>query len=244
MPEPFKNVFNRRVVEEIARPLGRAWDGFNGAGFAAAAADGLENLELKERADQIERALEKFLPADFPHAATILRDSLHPGEDAGPTLTTTQEGIAGWPIVPISGFVGRHGIGHLPLALDLMAALTKRFSAEFGIRFLIMAEPEICLATMQGWTSDPNRHVRRLVSEGTRPRLPWAPRLAVFVNDPSPLLPLLVALRDDPEEYVRRSVANNLNDIAKDHPDLVAALAKEWLAAAPAPRQRLVRHAC
>jgi 3-methyladenine DNA glycosylase AlkC len=99
-------------------------------------------------------------------------------------------------------------------------AITQRFTCELSIRAFIDAEPERTLARLAEWTRDPSLHVRRLVSEGTRPRLPWAPRLRRFVDDPSPVLPLLEALRDDPSGYVRRSVANNLNDIAKDHPGL------------------------
>jgi len=85
--------------------------------------------------------------------------------------------------------------------------------------------------------------VRRLVSEGTRPRLPWGIRLQCFIREPEACLPLLEALRDDPSEYVRRSVANHLNDIAKDHPDLLARIAADWWQGAPAPRQKLLRHA-
>ncbi len=244
MAEPLKNLFNRDIIGDMSHHLTRVWDSFDQSGFLAAATEDLESLELKQRSAQIERALDRFLPPDFPQAASILLQSLHPDEDAGTTPVAADGGIAGWAIMPMSGYVGRHGVGHLQLALDVMKELTKRLTAEFGIRFLIQAKPQPCLDIMRDWTRDPNRHVRRLVSEGTRPRLPWAPRLPMFIEDPTPLLPLLVELRDDPEEYVRRSVANSLNDIAKDHPDLVADIVGKWLVNAPEPRQRLVRHAC
>ncbi len=244
MAEPLKNLFNAEVIGHVGDHLAKAWDGFDRVGFVKAAATNLDALELKQRSNQIEAALERYLPDDFPTATDIILQSLHPDEDAGTTPVAGEAGIAGWAIMPISGYVGRHGVGHLDLALDVMRELTKRLTAEFGIRFLILADPDRCLAKLRGWTDDPNRHVRRLVSEGTRPRLPWTPQLPMFIADPAPLLPLLTALRDDSEEYVRRSVANNLNDIAKDHPDLVADLAADWLADAPEPRQRLVRHAC
>jgi 3-methyladenine DNA glycosylase AlkC len=128
--------------------------------------------------------------------------------------------------------------------MTLLKEMTKRSSSEFGIRFLLIEDPERALSTMEKWTCDPSHHVRRLVSEGTRPRLPWAMRLPVFIEDPAPLLPLLESLRDDGSEYVRRSVANNLNDIAKDHPDVVAKVARKWLRKAGKDRERLVRHAC
>ena len=85
--------------------------------------------------------------------------------------------------------------------------------------------------------------MRRLVSEGTRPRLPWAPRLRAFQKDPRPVLELLELLKDDPELYVRRSVANNLNDIGKDHPALLTAVAKRWLRGATPERRWIVSHA-
>jgi 3-methyladenine DNA glycosylase AlkC len=120
--------------------------------------------------------------------------------------------------------------------------LTKRFTAEFSIRAFLEADPVATLERLEEWATDPNVHVRRLVSEGTRPRLPWAPRLPRFVEDPQPVLRLLEMLKDDPELYVRRSVANNLNDIAKDHPDLVVEVCARWSLQASPERRWLIRH--
>jgi 3-methyladenine DNA glycosylase AlkC len=104
-------------------------------------------------------------------------------------------------------------------------------------------EPERTLARLRAWATDPSEDVRRLVSEGTRPRLPWAPRLRQFQLDPSPVLELLELLKDDPSLYVRRSVANNLNDIGKDHPDILVATCRRWLEDSTEERRWLVRHA-
>ena len=120
--------------------------------------------------------------------------------------------------------------------------LTKRFTAEFSIRAFLDRYPDATLAQLREWAGDSDVHVRRLVSEGSRPRLPWAPRLRAFQADPRPVIELLELLKDDSEEYVRRSVANNLNDISKDHPDLVVEIARSWWVGAPSPRRRLVRH--
>ncbi len=122
--------------------------------------------------------------------------------------------------------------------------MTKCSSSEFGIRFFLLAAPEKTLSVLNKWTDDKNQHVRRLVSEGTRPRLPWGMRLPLFIDDPAPVVELLEKLKDDEKEYVRRSVANNLNDIAKDHPDLVANIAEKWMIGAGKERKRLIRHAC
>lgn len=122
-------------------------------------------------------------------------------------------------------------------------ALTQLFTAEWSIRAFIEKHPEKTLARLREWTADPSHHVRRLVSEGTRPRLPWAPRLRAFQKDPRPVIELLELLKDDPELYVRRSVANNLNDIGKDHPVLLAQVAKRWLRGAGEQRRWIVNHA-
>lgn len=120
--------------------------------------------------------------------------------------------------------------------------MTMRFSAEFAIRpFLVEHQAEV-LEILSGWVDDDNEHVRRLVSEGTRPRLPWGMRLNIFIEDPTSVIELLEKLKDDDSEYVRRSVANNLNDIAKDHADLVADISKKWMIDASKERQKLVRH--
>ena len=206
--------------------------------------EGFEDLELKQRSARITEKMAEFLPRDFPRAADILRHSLHPEEEADLSgATVTAEGIRGWAVMPMSQYVAERGQGHFDLSMTLLREMTKRFSSEFAIRFFLLAQPERALAMLKTWMVDSNYHVRRLVSEGTRPRLPWAMRLPQFIRDPSPVLPLLEALRDDESEYVRRSVANNLNDIAKDHPDLVANLAADWLREASPRRWKLVRHA-
>jgi 3-methyladenine DNA glycosylase AlkC len=153
-------------------------------------------------------------------------------------------GVRGWAILPMADFVAARGLQDFDASLDLLAEMTKRATSEFAVRPFLVADPDRTLAHAWRWAGDANRHVRRLASEGTRPRLPWGMRLGRFVADPSPLIPLLTRLRDDPSDYVRRSVANSLNDIAKDHPDLVADIARDWLADAPPERTRLVRHAC
>ena len=121
--------------------------------------------------------------------------------------------------------------------------LTQRFTAEFSIRPFLERYTQETFAQLKQWANDPNVHVRRLVSEGTRPRLPWAPRLKILQKDPSPVLRLLELLKDDPELYVRRSVANNLNDIGKDNPSIFIETANRWMEGATKERCRLVRHA-
>ena len=228
--EPFKEVFNLTSISAMADHLDRRQGDFDREGFIAFATDGLAALELKQRSDQITNALYRYLPKDFCCAAEILLGILRPEENVSiSNQATTDTGVAGWLVMPMCDYVARHGQEHFHLAMELLKEMTKRSSSEFAIRhFLISAQKET-LAEVLLWAEDDNYHVRRLASEGTRPRLPWAMQLPNFISDPSPLIPLLEKLRDDPEEYVRRSVANNLNDIAKDHPDLVAEIAGKWM---------------
>ena len=150
---------------------------------------------------------------DYPHAVDVLLASA-----SQPHEHRASGGMAAFLYMPHLFFVAQHGLDHFEDSMRAQHALTQRFTAEYSIRAFLEKHPERTLARLREWTRDPSPHVRRLVSEGTRPRLPWAPRLRAFQKDPRPVLELLELLKDDPELYVRRSVANNLNDIGKDHP--------------------------
>jgi 3-methyladenine DNA glycosylase AlkC len=230
--EPFKNLINAKLIQAAAARLAAAWPAFDGKRFVRDASTGLDALEMKARAMQICTALENTLPADFTAAAAVLQPVLQ-GDGA----------LEGWILWPVGEYIARRGQAHPDVALQLLHALTQRFTAEFAIRPFIVQQPAHVFATLARWVDDPSEHVRRLVSEGSRPRLPWGLRLQGLVEDPTPALPLLLALQDDDSEYVRRSVANHLNDIAKDHPGLVADWLEAHLPAAGKERRALLRHA-
>lgn len=246
MGEAFKYLIDSEVVQTIGHHVGRAWRGFDRAAFADQALAGLDGLELKARVLQVARALATTLPAEVDRAAGILEASLGPpgaGDDLG-QLRTSEAGLAGWAVWPLTETIALIAAEREPeRGLAALHTMTQRLTAEFAIRPFLIHHPALGLATLQRWVHDPSAHVRRLVSEGSRPRLPWGLRLKALVADPSPTLPLLRALQDDPSAYVRRSVANHLNDIAKDHPELIARWLAEYLPGAPAPRQALLRHA-
>ena len=190
-------------------------------------------------------AMITHLPSDFVKAGEIILGSLSPSRDGNIFgVTVDEDGIAGWAIMPMAHYVGLRGHDHFDLSMTLFKELTKRFTSEFGIRFFLLESPKKTLSILKEWTNDSDRHVRRLVSEGIRPRLPWAMQLPLFIQDPSPVIALLEILKDDEEEYVRRSVANNLNDIAKDHPEIVADIAEKWMRGASKNREKLIRHGC
>jgi len=195
-------------------------------------------LSLTGRGFQIAEALRRHLPPDFPAAVDVLLASANQ-----PHEHRASGGMAAFLYMPHLFFVARHGLDHFEDSMRAQHALTQRFTAEYSIRAFLEKHPEATLARLREWTSDPSHHVRRLVSEGTRPRLPWAPRLPAFQKDPRPVLELLELLKDDPELYVRRSVANNLNDIGKDHPALLTSVAKRWLRGASPERRWIVGHA-
>jgi len=244
--EPFKHLLGPAVVAQAAHHLHRVGPAFDAKRFSALALDGLDTLELKARAMQICAALEATLPSDFNAAADVLEAALAPvpNEVSLGHVHAPADGLTGWVLWPCGEFVARQGLADPERALRVLHAITQRFTAEFAIRPFIVAHPALTFATLQRWATDPSPHVRRLVSEGSRPRLPWGMRLKALIEDPSPSLPLLNALQDDPSEIVRRSVANHLNDIAKDHPALIADWVETHLPGAPPERARLLRHAC
>jgi 3-methyladenine DNA glycosylase AlkC len=245
MAEPFKNLINDNTVRVMGGHLLRVDRRFDRHAFEALALPGLQRLEFKARALQLCTALEATLPRRFEAAARQIGASLaSPLPADGSAVSRPDEaGLTGWGLWAVGEFVARRGLDEPQRALPLLHAITQRFSAEFAIRPFILRHPAFVFETLGVWVRDPSVHVRRLVSEGSRPRLPWGLRLKPLIADPSPALPLLRALQDDPSETVRRSVANHLNDIAKDHPDRVAAWVEEHLPGASPQRVSLLRHA-
>jgi 3-methyladenine DNA glycosylase AlkC len=231
-------------VRCIGSHVAQHHSGFDRLGFEADILAELEDLELKQRAGLIARHLDRHLPRDLSSRFAILQAMLHPMTEIAFDRGSDERGIRGWGMMPLGMVVAASGLDDFDASFALLKEMTKRATAEFDVRPFLAQDQERSLAIMTPWVKDKSVHVRRLVSEGTRPRLPWGMRLQALVADPTPTLPLLEALKDDPEDYVRRSVANHLNDIAKDHPDLVAGIAKSWLKDADKPREKLVRHAC
>ena len=231
-----KDFFNRALVEAIARSFISAYPPFDQAGFVARSVNGLDQLELIQRGAHIATAMRVHLPTDYRSAIDIMLKSLN-------FSAPTPSSMASFRYLPHTIFVATYGLDDFTSSMHAQKALTQRFTAEFSIRPFLIRHPEQTLALLSEWAKEPNEHVRRLASEGTRPRLPWGTRLPAFIADPAPVLALLEGLRDDPALYVQRSVANNLNDIAKDHPELIVTLCRQWMLDAPPSRQWIVRHA-
>jgi 3-methyladenine DNA glycosylase AlkC len=239
--EPLKDRFGPEVAVSIGAEVAEVVGGFDRERFIAACLGGYESLELTDRARHIAAQLARFLVDEGPlddrgQAIVAVTQVVTDGEPAQGGM------LEGFWYLPFVFFVADEGLDHFEASMTLQRELTTRFTAEFSIRAFIEAHPDQTLARLDLWATDPDEHVRRLVSEGTRPRLPWAPRLRTFQQDPAPVLALLEQLKDDPSEYVRRSVANNLNDISKDHPEVVIEVADRWWPDGGDERRRLVQH--
>ncbi|MBJ7456839.1 MAG: DNA alkylation repair protein [Thermoleophilia bacterium] len=225
----FKDEFSPALVDHLGAEIGRAWPGFPREEWRTRALDGLDELRLLERVAHLSRVLGDLLPPSFPDAAAVLHEALR------------SETLDGWMTLPCGWMVADRGIDEPEVALPLLAALSPRFSSEGTVRPFIRRHPEITYGYLREWASDPDHEVRRLVSECTRPRLPWAPQLPTHIADPQLGIVFLDMLFDDPSEYVRRSVANHLNDISKDHREVALECARRW-GAASTRGEFVVRH--
>ncbi|EGG99743.1 DNA alkylation repair enzyme [gamma proteobacterium IMCC2047] len=232
-----KESLNLLAVQQIAYCLRDIDPTFDHDSFCQKANNGLEQLELKARVYHLIDALHQVLPQNFEQASQILcQVKQHQLEAKTPTIRA----FTAWPLID---YVAVHGLQHPEIALKTLAQLTSLFSAEFAIRPFIQQHPELTFEYLHDWCNSADHHLRRLASEGTRPRLPWGQQLPQFIDNPAPILPILEKLNADSEDYVRRSVANNLNDISKDHPQTVLDTCKRWLEQPCNETQWIVRHA-
>ncbi|MGG4142430.1 DNA alkylation repair protein [Paenibacillus algorifonticola] len=217
MAEPLKALYDGLFIEDFGVLVRSVLPTFDLAGFTAAVRAGeWEELALKARSRRITEALGDFLPSGYEAALDVLMQ--------------IDSQCRGLPYIFFPDFVEVYGMSpaHFDRSMQALARFTRYSTGEFAVRPFLLAEPERMMQQMLIWADDEDEHVRRLASEGTRPRLPWAQALPMFKRDPQPILPLLDKLKADPSLYVRKSVANNLNDIAKDHPDVVVELAQRW----------------
>ena len=225
-----KTFFNRKLVISIAEEISHTHAQFDSDRFVEQASTGLNKLELKARSHHIAHALAELLPDNFEESTAILLSAM---KRSSTTAEAEQsgglEGMGGFRYLPFLDFVELYGLVHTRISLKTLERMTQFFSAEFAIRPFIIESPKLSMTFIVRWSKNKDWRVRRLASEGIRPRLPWAKQLPEFINDPTPVLPILQRLYADENLIVRRSVANNLNDIAKDHPDLAAHTATQWM---------------
>ncbi|PZD93164.1 hypothetical protein DNH61_24255 [Paenibacillus sambharensis] len=232
MAEPLKNEYSPDFVRRLAKLAADAEPAFDAAGFERAVLDeAWGTMELKARTRRVSSLLGQYLPADYDRALDI--------------LYKIEGGFRGLTHLIFPDFVEQYGLAseHWERSMEALQRFTKGSTAEFAVRPFLIREPERMLRQMAVWAENESEHVRRLASEGCRPRLPWAQALPAFKKDPAPLLPILEKLRQDESLYVRKSVANNLNDIAKDHPGVVIETARRWQGIHP-HTDWIIRHGC
>ncbi len=243
---PLKLVLDKPAVTQLGSNLKLVYPDFEKNKFVKEVLSDIDDLKLKERGFWIAEGMKKYLPDHYATAIKIMLKSLTP-----PLTDTSNLSLSGMFYLPHVSFVERFGLDKAynkkkdPFELSMKAQfeLTKRFSAEFSIRSFIIDQPDRTFSVLYKWMNDPDPHVRRLCSEGTRPRLPWAQKIHFLAEDPSLSLPILEKLKDDEDLYVRRSVANHVGDIAKDNLDLSLALCEKWLVDASKEVKWVIRHA-
>jgi 3-methyladenine DNA glycosylase AlkC len=208
-------MFDAARFRSVAREMAGIDSGFDRKRFLKLALKELEHLSLMQRLRRMTESLYATLPADYPAALDRLRELAPRIDKAFVTLV-------------LPDFVGCYGHGHFAESMAALKFFTRFGSSEFAVREFLRRDLPRTLAVMRQWSEDEDEHVRRLASEGCRPRLPWSFRLEVLIADPTPVLPILENLKSDPSLYVRKSVANHLNDITKTHPDLVLDRLRGW----------------
>jgi 3-methyladenine DNA glycosylase AlkC len=223
--EPFKNLLGEAAAKSIARALKRADASFDSQAFLKNISKELEPLELKQRMVFLKARLHQVLPSDPKKSFPILVKALKRDDQ-------DELGLSGFQVWPLTRYVAEYGLDSFDLAMKSLQTMTKVFTAEFDIRPFLIHHEDKTLKLLNQWTENPSEHVRRLVSEGTRPLLPWGERLPSFVAKPEKTWHLLEKLKNDPALYVRKSVANHINDHSKNHGDWVVKRLNAWKAEA------------
>jgi len=215
----FKNLINSSVVKKMGKIFHEVYPSFDQKRFQKISTK-LDALELKQRVQLLTTGLRAELPGHYPEDMKVIEKVLK------------KKVLTGFELWPISEYISQYGLEHFDESLDLMYQLTQQFTSEFAVRPFLLKDPNRILTKFKSWLKDENVHVRRWISEGSRPLLPWGGKIHSFIMKPE-TLHLLDKLKYDDELYVRKSVANHLNDITKHHPDLVVKTLKSWIKDSP-----------
>ncbi|MDF2964131.1 MAG: hypothetical protein K0S39_5866 [Paenibacillus sp.] len=215
-----KHYFGLELAERLAGLITPHYPDFPVATFIAAVADKTGPLELKGRVAVIAEQLQRALPSSYPESVLILLKIVGPENETEQGMFTN-----GYFLMPVACFVEKYGLEHFGISMNALHEITKRHTSEYAVRPFLERYPDDSMKLLNIWQRDPNLHVRRLVSEGPRPRLPWAKRIDALKGDPAHNLALLELLLEDSSLYVRKSVANHVNDLTKDYKEVTL----DWL---------------
>lgn len=214
--EPLKNTYaNKMILSEIARDFKKVYPALDEKAFSRALTQDLDTLELKARFERVADSCKAFLPEDYPKAIQVMLKFC----EGKPNKLI-------YLFMPT--FIMKYGRGHYELSMKALRDVTEYSSSEEGVRPFLEDDLKKTIKHMLTWTKSKNTHIRRLASEGSRPRLPWAKKVQALIDDPTHAWPLLEALKTDKEKYVQKSVANHINDISKDHADWVVEQVSSW----------------
>ena len=237
MSNLFKDLYNQAFYEQLADALTLTFTAFDRKRFMQLIfVTEFDDYELKQRMQHTTEVLHEFMPAAFADSVPVLAQIIDNLLAIGVSEQRLED-------MYLPAYIETYGLQDYESAVTALELVTQFTSCEFAVRPFIIKYPEPMLEQMQRWSCHGNRHVRRLASEGSRPRLPWAMALPALKQEPTPLLPILSQLKNDECEVVRRSVANNFNDIAKDNPEFVVAVAQQWFGN-NTTTDALVKHAC
>lgn len=221
---PLKYYFDKELAIKLSDLIQPNYPSFSKSDFVDAVTVGVKDKELKARVEMIADALKQYLPVEYKEALAILLNIL--GAE-----NKTEEGMftKGYYLMPVAYFVEKYGLEYFDLSFKAMYEITKRHTSEYAIRPYLIADTDRCMVYFRDWVEDPNPHIRRLVSEGTRPRLPWAKKMLPLKNDIQNNLYLLETLMCDESRYVQKSVANHINDLTKEDPDVVLKWIEQYI---------------
>ena len=232
-----KDLYSQDFYKRLAVAVSEILPSFNKGQFIEYIfVNDFAQMELKQRMKHTSRVLHQFFPKDFTQAAVLIQELITQLRH-----NNIREFSVEYMFLP--DYIETYGIGDFENAVKTMELVTQFTSCEFAVRPFILKYGDRMLQQMFAWSLHENHKVRRLASEGTRPRLPWAMAIPALKKDPSPVLAILENLKNDPSEFVRRSVANNLNDIAKDHPQIVIDMAAKWKGLSK-ETDAIIKHGC
>ena len=230
--------FDNELAKMLAKKIELIHSDFPSRKFIKNVDKGVQPLELKDRVEFIADELQRSIDLPYDKAISILLQILGPENKEETGMFTEFY----W-VMPIAKFIEKYGLDHFKLSMKAIEEITKRNTGEYTIRPFIEKYPSKTLKVLVKWSKNKNFHVRRLASEGPRPRLPWASKLQQYIDDPTPLLPILENLKDDKVKYIQKSVANCLNDILKDNFEIGKNIVESWLPNATKERKWIIKHA-
>jgi len=237
MPELLKNIYNEDFFYRLTKTIKKAISDFNESSFLSDIFDDIwKDRELKQRMRHISIIFKKHLSGDNAENIRSIQKIIRQLQNDGYTEKSIE-------YMFFPDFIELYGIEYYNLAIEAFEEVTKFTSCEFAVRPFLIKYPEKMIQQMLLWSQHTHPMVRRLATEGCRPRLPWAMAIPSLKNNPDPIIPILEQLKNDESETVRRSVANNLNDISKDNPKKVIALAKQWKGGSKEV-DKIIKHAC